>query len=384
MNLKQRQANRPPVALLLTGGGARAAYQVGVLKALALSMPRTAPIPFKIINGTSAGAINSAALACYASCMHLAVRKIEWVWKSFHSHMVYRSDFIGAFGHLLGNITRSFQSSHLNHPPASLLDNLPLRSLLDDVLDLSRIDRNIHKNYLDAISVTVSSYSTGRSVAYFQAKNAKPWQRAKRQGVSGKISLDVLMASSAIPMVFPSVRVKHHYYGDGSIHQLSPLSPSIHLGAEKIFVIGVEQPKISSPLGYEPHFPGMSAIAGHLLDSVFSDTLQSDLERLERVNRTIGLLPTQAKSKHKELKPIKTLVINPTDNFRDIAEQYYDDMPMAIKLLLRSIGVKRHSSSSLTSYLLFEKNYTQHLIDIGYRDGMARLDEIRHFLELDD
>ncbi|NOU52797.1 patatin-like phospholipase family protein [Pseudoalteromonas sp. JBTF-M23] len=383
MNLKQRLAKRPPVALLLTGGGARAAYQVGVLKALALSMPRTAPIPFQIINGTSAGAINSAALACYASCMHLAVRKIEWVWKSFHSHMVYRSDFIGAFGHLLGNVMRSFQSGHLNHPPASLLDNSPLRGLLNEVLDLTRIERNIHKGFLDAVSVTVSSYSTGRSVAYYQAKDALPWQRAKRQGVPGRISLDVLMASSAIPMVFPSVRVKHHYYGDGSIHQLSPLSPSIHLGAEKIFVIGVEQPKIRAPLGYEPHFPGMSAIAGHLLDSVFSDTLQSDLERLERVNRTVGLLPPKTRDKHRELKPINTLVVNPTVNFRDIADQYYDDMPLAIKLLLRTIGVKRHSSSSLTSYLLFEKNYTQHLIDIGYQDGMARLDEIRQFLELD-
>ncbi|MBD1583671.1 patatin-like phospholipase family protein [Pseudoalteromonas sp. S16_S37] len=384
MNLKQRLANRPPVALLLTGGGARAAYQVGVLKALALSMPRAAPIPFQIINGTSAGAINSAALACYASCMHLAVRKIEWVWKSFNSHMVYRSDFIGAFGHLLGNVMRSFQSGHLNHPPASLLDNSPLRGLLNEVLDLTRIERNLHKGFLDAVSVTVSSYSTGRSVAYYQAKDAQAWQRVKRQGVPGRISLDVLMASSAIPMVFPSVRVKHHYYGDGSIHQLSPLSPSIHLGAEKIFVIGVEQPKIRAPLGYEPHFPGMSAIAGHLLDSVFSDTLQSDLERLERVNRTIGLLPPKTRDKHRELKPIETLVVNPTVNFRDIADQYYDDMPLAIKLLLRTIGVKRHSSSSLTSYLLFEKNYTRHLIDIGYQDGMARLDEIRHFLGLDE
>ncbi|OHU88214.1 MULTISPECIES: patatin-like phospholipase family protein [Pseudoalteromonas] len=381
MNLKQRKANRPKVALLLTGGGARAAYQVGVLKALALSMPRTAPLPFQIINGTSAGAINSAALACYASCMHLAVRKIEWVWKSFHSHMVYRSDFLGAFGYLIANAMRSFQSSHLNHPPASLLDNSPLRSLLSEVLDLSRIERNIHKQFIDAISITVSSYSTGRSVAYYQAKDAETWQRAKREGVPGRISLDVLMASSAIPMVFPSVRVKHHYYGDGSIHQLSPLSPSIHLGAEKIFVIGVEQPKIRAPLGYEPHFPGMSAIAGHLLDSVFSDTLQSDLERLQRVNRTIGLLPSR--DKHKELKVIDTLVVNPTVNFRDIAEQYYDDMPLAIKVLLRTIGVKRHSSSSLTSYLLFEKSYTQHLIEIGYQDGMARLDEMRAFLELD-
>ncbi|ALO42795.1 patatin-like phospholipase family protein [Pseudoalteromonas phenolica] len=382
MEKKPQNTQRSKMALLLTGGGARAAYQVGVLKALALSMPRNARIPFQIINGTSAGAINSAAMACYASCMHLAVRKIEWVWRQFHTHMVYKSSFTGASSYILGNMMRSFQSDYLNHPPASLLDNSPLRALLNDVLDLSRIDRNLHRKYLDAVSVTVSSYSTGKSVAVFQANNAEPWQRAKREGVVGQITLDLLMASSAIPMVFPSVRLKHHYYGDGSVHQLSPLSPSIHLGADKIFIIGVEQPKRHREVGYEPHFPGVSTVAGHLLDGVFADTLHSDLERLQRVNRTIGLLPTNAKNKHKELKQISTLVINPTQNFNELAAECYESMPLAVRALLRTIGVKKHSESSLPSYLMFEKAYTRRLIEFGYQDGLNRLDEIRDFLEL--
>ncbi|MFY8297963.1 patatin-like phospholipase family protein [Pseudoalteromonas sp. SS15] len=382
MEKKPQNTQHSKMALLLTGGGARAAYQVGVLKALALSMPRNAKIPFQIINGTSAGAINSAAMACYASCMHLAVRKIEWVWRQFHTHMVYKSSFTGASSYILGNMMRSFQSDYLNHPPASLLDNSPLRALLNDVLDLSRIDRNLHRKYLEAVSVTVSSYSTGKSVAVFQSNNAAPWQRAKREGVAGQITLDLLMASSAIPMVFPSVRVKHHYYGDGSIHQLSPLSPSIHLGADKIFIIGVEQPKRQRAIGYEPHFPGVSTVAGHLLDSVFADTLQSDLERLERVNRTIGLLPSNSKNKHKELKQVSTLVINPTQNFNEIATECYEHMPLAVRMLLRSIGIKKHSESSLASYLMFEKAYTRRLIEFGYQDGLDRLDEIRDFLEL--
>ncbi|MFC3033934.1 patatin-like phospholipase family protein [Pseudoalteromonas fenneropenaei] len=381
MGRKQLNQDKPTIALLLTGGGARAAYQVGVLKALALSMARTAPIPFQIINGTSAGAINSCALACYASCMHLAVRKIEWVWKSFHTAMVYRSDFWGVYRHITRNMLRSFQSEHLNHPPASLLDNAPLRRLLSEVLDLARIERNIHRNFLDAISVTASSYSTGESVAFFQANSAEPWQRARRKGQQMPLTIDHLMASSAIPMVFPSVRVKHHYYGDGSIHQLSPLSPSIHLGAEKIFIIGVDQPKPTTPVGYEPHFPGMSAVAGHLLDTIFSDTLQSDLERLERINRTIDKQPTQQGSS--ELKKIETLVINPSANFNQLALDYFDDMPLAIRSLLRLIGVKNTTQSSLPSYLLFEKTYTQQLIEIGYQDGLAKLPEIRAFLELD-
>lgn len=381
MKIQQVDPHKPKIALLLTGGGARAAYQVGVLKALAHSMPRTAPLPFRIINGTSAGAINSAALACYASCAHLAVRKLESVWKNFSTSMVYKSDFLSVFGHIARNILTSFQSEHINHPPGSLLNNRPLRGLLNEILDLHRIERNLHRNYLEAISITASSYTTGDSVAFFQSNTQTPWQRAKREGRPMRINVEHLMASSAIPMVFPSVNVFNHYFGDGSIHQLSPLSPSIHLGAEKIFIIGVDQPKESHPAGYSPHYPGLSAVAGHLLDSVFSDTMQADLERLERVNRTLGLLP--ARDKHQELKQIETCIINPSKNFNDIAAQYYSDMPWAIKLLLRTIGVKKHSQSSLTSYLLFEKRYTQHLIKIGYEDGMKKLPEIRQFLELD-
>ncbi|AUJ70506.1 MULTISPECIES: patatin-like phospholipase family protein [Pseudoalteromonas] len=378
--MRKHRTSDKKIALLLTGGGARAAYQVGVLKALAQSMPRTSPLPFEIITGTSAGAINSAGIACYASCFHLAVKKVEYIWKNFSTDMVYKSSFTGAYGHLFANMMRSFQAQYLNQPPASLLNNSPLRKLLANVLDLNRIDHNLHRHYLDAIAITVSSYSTGKSVAFYQANNAEPWQRSKREGVPGTISLDLLMASSAIPMVFPSVRVKHHYYGDGSIHQLSPLSPAIHLGADKIFVIGVEQPKLPQPLGYEPHFPGMSVVAGHLLDSVFSDTLNSDIERLDRVNRTVSLLP--AREKHKELRRVDHMLIKPTVNFNEVADHYYEDMPLAIKLLLRTMGVKKHSPSSLTSYLLFERTYTQKLIELGFEDGMNRLDEMREFLEL--
>ncbi|MBQ4832988.1 patatin-like phospholipase family protein [Pseudoalteromonas sp. MMG010] len=381
MKIKKIDPNKPKIALLLTGGGARAAYQVGVLKALAHSMPRTAPLPFRIINGTSAGAINSAGLACYASCAHLAVRKLENVWKNFSTSMVYKSDFVSVFSHIARNILTSFQSEHINHPPASLLNNSPLRGLLQNILELQGIERNLHRQFLDAISITASSYTTGDSVAFFQSNTQTPWQRAKREGKATKINVEHLMASSAIPMVFPSVNVQNHYFGDGSIHQLSPLSPAIHLGAEKILIIGVEQPKELHPPGYSPHYPGLSSIAGHLLDSVFTDTMQADLERLERVNRTLGLLP--ARDKHQELKQIQTCIINPSQNFNAIAAQYYSDMPWAIKVLLRMIGVKKHSQSSLTSYLLFEQRYTQHLIKIGYEDGLKKLPQMRQFLDLD-
>ncbi|WP_462158072.1 patatin-like phospholipase family protein [Pseudoalteromonas sp. GB56] len=377
---KQTNCGRKGTALLLSGGGARAAYQAGVIKALAHSLPRTAPLPFRIITGTSAGAINSVALACWSSCAHLAARKLDAVWGQFHTSHVYRSDFAHVYGHIIRNVLSSFRSGHANHAPGSLFNNSPLRKLLADVLPMERIDRNIHRGVIDALGVTASNYSTGDSITFFQSGDAKPWKRAKRKGIKTRIHLEHLMASSAIPVVFPSVKIRHQYYGDGSIHQMSPLSSAIHLGAERIFVIGVEQPK-DETRKYAPHYPGISHIAGHLLDSVFADTIQADLERVERINRTVGLI--NAKDRHQELKHIDTFVINPSHNFNAISSEYFDDMPLAIRTLLRCIGVKRYSESSLPSYLLFEKRYTQHLIELGYQDGLANLKELRHFLCLD-
>lgn len=374
--------HKTKIALLLTGGGARAAYQVGVLKAIAQNLPRNQITPFAIINGTSAGAINATALGCYASCYQLAIKKLEFVWKSFRTEQVYHTNFSSVFGHIFANMLRSFQSDYENHPPASLFNNQPLRDLLRSVLDLKRIDNNIRNDYLEALSITASSYSSGDSVAFFQAKHSGSWQRAKRRGEKTTINIEHLMASSAIPMVFPSTKIRQGYFGDGSVHQHAPLSPAIHLGAEKIFVIGVEQPVDNKYFGFQPHYPGISTIAGHLLDTIFSDTLRADIERLERINRTLSLIP--GRDKHQELKRIAHFVINPSQNFNAIATEYYDLMPTPIKMLLRGIGVKKHSESSLVSYLLFEKEYTQHLIEIGYQDGLAQLDEIMAFLEFNN
>ncbi len=381
MNQSQAETNKKQkTALLLTGGGARAAYQVGVLKAIASQLPRNQKLPFEIINGTSAGAINATALSCYASCFQLGVKKLEWVWKHFHTHQVYKTSFSAVFGNLMLNMLRSFQSDYENHPPASLFDNQPLRELLKNVLDLKRIDNNILNGHLHALSITASSYSSGDSVAFYQSPHVAPWRRAKRRGEQTTINIEHLMASSAIPMVFPSTKIKQGYFGDGSIHQHAPLSPAIHLGAKKIFIIGVEQPADNKYFGFQPHYPGISTIAGHLLDTIFSDTLRSDIERLERINRTLGLLPSR--DKHRELQQIHSYVINPSHNFNAIATDYYDTMPLAIRTLLRGIGVKQHSESSLVSYLLFEREYTQHLIELGRQDGLADIENIMAFLEL--
>jgi len=371
-------------ALVLTGGGARAAYQVGVLSAIAKFIPRNHGCPFPIISGTSAGAINTTALACYASCFQLGVKKLEWVWNNLSTSRIYHSDPYRVFGHIAKGVFGSFQADYANRPARSLLNNAPLRELLNEVIDFRRIDNNILKGYLSAVAVTASSYTSGDSISFYQSEDhIKPWFRANRRGEPSQFNSEHLMASAAIPMVFPSINIKRQHFGDGSIHQLSPLSPAVHLGAERIFIVGVEQPV--EPIHANennPHPPTTSSIAGHLLDSIFSDTLQSDIERAERINKTIALSPDGPQKNELGLKKIDTLLINPSHDFNSMAVEYFDELPLSIKILLRSIGITNDSESSLVSYLLFDKKYCKQLIKLGYEDAMEKEKVIRDFLSL--
>jgi len=368
-------------ALLLTGGGARAAYQVGVLSAIAEFYPRNHGIPFKVLCGTSAGAINATALACYASCFRLGVKKLEWVWKHFQGRQVYRSDLHGVGRHLarllLGNLTADYG----NRTCFSLLDASPLRQLLVTLLDFRRIDRNIQHGYLEALSITASDYYLSRSISFFQGHpHHHEWQRAKRCGRRANIGVQHLLASSAIPFIFPPVRVGQDFFGDGSIHQLSPFSPSIHLGAEQVLAISLGQQPADRPV-VTRQFPSSAVIAGHLLDTVFTDTINSDLERLQRINSTLSHLP---ETEHTQLvlRPIDTLLIRPSANIDAIARRYYQDLPLPVRTLLRMLGFKAESESSIASYLMFEQRYTRELIRLGRQDTLAQEQAIRRFLQL--
>lgn len=371
-------------ALVLTGGGARAAYQVGVLSAITKFVPRNHGIPFPIISGTSAGAINATALSCYASCFHLGVKKLEWMWKSLHTHNIYHSDPLRVFGNISKGILGSYQADYANKSARSLLNNAPLRDLLNQVVNFDRIDSNISNGFLSALSITASNYSTGNSISFFQSEQGiKPWFRAKRHGEPCQINSEHLMASAAIPLVFPSIKIRNQHYGDGSVHQLSPLSPAIHLGAKRILVIGVEQPK--EPMhGNEnnSHPPSTATIAGHLLDTVFSDTLQSDVERMHRINNTLSLIPSESRENIKGLQHIDSLVLNPSHDFNNMAINHYRELPLSIRLLLRTVGITNDSESSILSYLLFEKSYCQKLIKLGFKDAMEKEAQIRDFLSL--
>ncbi|TYK65683.1 patatin-like phospholipase family protein [Colwellia echini] len=371
-------------ALVLTGGGARAAYQVGVLSAIAKLIPRNHGIPFPILSGTSAGAINTTALACHASCFNLGVKKLEWAWKNFNISSIYHSDPLHVFGHIGQGMLASFQADYANKKPRSILNNSPLRSLLNQILDFKRIDQNIARGYLSAVSITASSYSNGDSISFYQSNGiALPWTRAKRRGVLCQLNTEHLMASAAIPMVFPSVNIRNQHFGDGSVHQLSPLSPAIHLGAKKIFVIGVDQPKESLyPIENISHPPSSATVAGHLLDSIFADTMHSDLERLKRINQTLKLISAEDRKANAGLQHIDTFVINPSHDFNAIAAKYYYDLPITIRFLLRSAGIGNDSESSILSYLLFDKNFCSELIKLGFDDAMEKEQSIRYFLDL--
>ncbi|WP_028117305.1 patatin-like phospholipase family protein [Ferrimonas senticii] len=367
--------NQPVCGLQLSGGGARAAYQIGVLQTIAEFYPRNHGLPFPILCGTSAGAINAAALACHASCFHLGVRKLDFVWRQFRTGQVYRSDFHGLSRHLLSQLFRR------KRRPPSLFDNQPLRQLLTEILPLDRLPEQIERSHLTALTISASRYYHPCSVNFFQGqRQIMPWQRSRRFGQHANITIEHLLASAAIPLVFPSIRLGDDHYGDGSILQLAPLSPPIHLGADKILIINLESPHRTQPLAQRRRAPHISELTGTMLDTVFSDTLNSDLERLTRINHSLSLLPEKLRSQQ-PLKTIDTLVVKPSEDLDAIARSHYQHLPRSVRYLLRTIGVDGDSDSSLLSYLMFEGPYCQELIELGRQDAKAQQPALQQFLK---
>lgn len=367
--------------LILSGGGARAAYQVGVLKAIAELVPPDAPNPFGVISGTSAGAINACALGAYADNFRNAVYSIESVWRAFTPDQVYRTDPVGVAG-----CAMRWLSSFVVPPrkqAVSLLDNTPLHELLKEMIRFENIAESIQDKHLRALSVTASGYETGHSVAFFQGDpDIAPWRRFQRMGVPTEIKLEHLMASSAIPEVFPAIRINREYYGDGAMRQLAPLSPALHLGAQKILVVGVSgnrsAPQVRKPVeGYPTH----ARILSHMLNTAFLDSLDYDIERLERINNTVlSLSPNVRKKSGIALRPVGCLVISPSKALDQIAAKYTKALPKTIRFFLHGIGADRTSGSSILSYVLFERGYCNELVELGYEDAMRRREQIELFL----
>lgn len=389
---------RPTVGLLLTGGGARAAYQAGVLQALqriaiecGAPGAHGGPSPFQVIAGTSAGAINAAALACGADRFDHTVALLTDVWSQFHAEQVYRADSLAvirtgapwltmmSFGWAVARFRRL--------RPRSLLDNSPLEALLHRLIRFDRLPQLMAAGHLRALAVTASSYTSGQHVTFYEA-NAPlpPWSRSQRLAVRTVIGVRHLLASAAIPFVFPSMPLEMpegpEWFGDGSMRQAAPISPAIHLGADRVLIIGAG--RMNEPPGRHVQargYPSVAEIAGHALSNIFLDALAVDIERLQRINNTLALLPPEARA-HTPLRPIEALVIAPSQRLDDLAAAHIDSLPLTIRTLLRSVGVTAHSAgggAALASYLLFEPGYTRELISLGHDDTMARRDAVRQF-----
>jgi len=374
-----------PTALVLTGGGARAAYQVGVLLAVSkLAGKQRRRNPFPIICGTSAGAINAVGLACQAENFGRAVATLTSFWRNLQAGDIYRADPVGvgiagarwlsalAFGWLI------------SRPPRSLLDSAPLHSLLHRNMDLGGIERAIARGALHAVSISASGYDSGQHINFFQAAADTPaWQRSQRLGVRTQLSVAHLLASSAIPFIFPATRINREYFGDGSMRQIAPLSPAIHLGAERLLIVGAPRRNEHSERLHNDDYPSLAQIAGHALSSIFLDGLAVDIERVERINRTLSAIPEeQRQASGITLRPIDTLVISPSERIDRIAADHASALPWPIKRLLGGIGAMNRHGGALTSYLLFEKPFTRKLIDLGYADTLARASEVGDFLDL--
>lgn len=371
------------IGLILTGGGARAAYQVGVLKAIAEFMPRRARSPFQVICGTSAGALNAVTLAVNARHFRKGVKYLLGIWTNSQVSNIYRSDVLGVVKNsgrwLAGLVLSVLGINRMNR--VSLLDNSPLAIFLEETLPCEEIQESIDAGALHALSITASGYSSGYSVTFYQGvPELKPWKRARRLGMEAKIGIEHLLASAAIPFIFPAVHIHREYFGDGSVRQIAPISSALHLGADKVMLMGAwhaddeegRRNKVDT-------YPTLAQIAGHALDSIFLDGLEVDLERLQRINDTVRLIPEELRAATR-MRHIDVLVITPSQPLEKIAERHISQLPWTIRLLLRTVGVMRRSGANLVSYLLFDKYYCRALIDLGYQDTLKRRDEILAFL----
>ncbi len=377
------------VGLVLTGGGARAAYQVGAIRALA-EIVGPGPLPFDVLTGISAGAINAIALATGSDDFQKVAGRLASTWAELTPDRIYRTGAL-RLARIGSRWLRDLSSGGLVGKTGInyLLDPSPLRALVQKALPLGRMRRHIRAGRLRGVAVSATNYHTGNGVTFVEgASDVRPWTRSTRVGIRARITSAHVMASAAIPVFFPPVAIQGTFFGDGCVRMAYPMSPAIHLGAERI--VAVSQRYLRPPDetaareargGGDAILP-MSEIAGVLLNAVFLDSLDSDLERLQRINRTLELVPrSRLENSELDVRPIPALVLRPSQDLGKLAADEYHRFPAMLRYLLKGIGATGHAGEDLLSYLAFEPIYVRRVMDLGYADTMARRDEIAEFFQ---
>ncbi|HVO89257.1 MAG TPA: patatin-like phospholipase family protein [Casimicrobiaceae bacterium] len=367
-------------ALVLSGGGARAAYQAGVLYALAARQQGSTRSPFAIVCGTSAGAINAAAMAAGASRFALAAGRLRQLWSQLHVDAIYRADAV----HLLGNAGRFLTSlvpGLASRRPVSLLDNRPLGKLLAREIPFSAIRTAIAQGDLDALTITAASYTSGMSVSFCAVNDQTVlWERAQRIGVRAQIGVPHLLASSAIPFVFAPVALDGEYFGDGAVRQVAPTAPALHLGADRILVIGAARSSLRPPT-HEAEPPTLAQVGSHVLASIFTDALGTDLEKVRLINSAVRQIPAERLAQSPvPLRNVDLLVITPSVELESIAHEHVTELPGSLRAMLRMVGATGEGGAGLLSYLLFEPGFIRRLIELGLSDAHAKGAELDQFL----
>ncbi len=382
----QEEASAPSgddLAIVLFGGGARAAYQVGLLRCLAKHRPE---LRLPIITGVSAGAINATFLAAHPGSLPDAVEGLTRLWSELEVDRVFRVDSASLLTNLLRWSLRLVSGGGSLTPQVrGLVDTAPLRTLLETHLSPSNgeipgIAKNLEAGRLQALAIITSSYSTGQSVVWIQGCNIEGWERPHRRSHKTYITVDHVMASSALPLLFPAVQLEGAWYGDGGIRLTAPCSPALHLGAKRILAISNRHQKsiqeADQPLVRA--YPPPLQISGQLLNAFFLDDLDQDALNLERLNRLLRELPPDQRH---GLRPVDLVTIRPSQDLGKLAAEFEPRLPLLFRHLTRSLGSRETASPDLLSLLMFQPDYTSRLIEIGEADAEARVDEIGALLD---